>query len=509
MRLGLTALAVAAGAAALVVAFAPLDLWPLGLVALGPLWLAVRHARARRAFGLGLLMGALTYAGGFYWVTNTLRDFAAMGWPLTLALLALLCLAGGAAVGLWAVVASVLWRRTALPALLVAPPLWAAVEHLWPTLFPWHLGDSLHGCNTLAQLADLGGMSGLSLLCATAGVGLAETLARLRAGTPRCDALRPAAAAVVALALGAAYGAWRGADVAAQAAVAPRATVGVVQGNIGIYDKERVGLAERNTRQFLALSHDLVARGAELVVWPETTVQEPVWLGQPVAPPYVRLAAPLLTGGLAARQEGPRLEWYNVAYLVERGVVRGLVPKNRLLLFGEYLPFERLVPGLRRLFPHAGALTPGRTSQTLVSGRARIGVLICYEDVLPAFARAVAAQAPAPNLLVNVTNDSWFGRSTEPYEHAYLASFRAIELRRSLVRATNTGLSCLIDPRGRMIARGGLFQAETLIAAVPLLEGQTVYARLGDWPALAGIAAGLGLAALAFARRRRAPVEPS
>jgi apolipoprotein N-acyltransferase len=500
---------VAAGAAALVVAFPPFDVWPLGLCALVPLWLAVRRARPLRALALGLLMGALTYAGGFYWVTTTLRDFAYMGWPLTLGLLALLCLYGGLAVGLWALGASVVAGRTGLPALLVAPPLWVAIEHLWPMLFPWHLGASLHGCNTLAQAADLGGMSGLSLLCVTAAIGLAETLVRLREGAPRGRALRPAAVAAALLVAAAGYGTWRGADIAARMAAAPRLAVGVVQGNIGIYDKERAGMEEANVRRFVELSQGLVAAGTDLVVWPETAVQQLVALGRPVAPRGVGLPVPLLTGGLAVRPDGGRREYFNVAYLVAGGELRGLVPKNRLMLFGEYLPLERTFPGLRRAFPHAGALTPGTWTRVLETGRARLGVLICYEDVVPAFAREVAALQPAPNLLVNVTNDSWFGRTAEPFQHAALASFRAIELRRSLVRATNTGLSCLVDPRGRVIAHGGLFRAETVAASVPLLEGRTLYARLGDWPALASAALALVCLALAAARRRRPGPVPA
>jgi apolipoprotein N-acyltransferase len=509
MRRLVAPLGVVGGAAALVLAFPPLDLWPLAFVALVPLWLAVREGSGRRAFLLGWLMGFLIYVGGFYWVTTTLRDFAYMGWPATLALLTLMCLYGGLSVGLWAAAAVSLGRRTRLPALLVAPPLWIGVEHLWPLIFPWHLGGSLHGAGTLAQAADLGGMSGLSLVVATVGVGLGETAARLRGGMPARVALRPAAVGLGLLAVVAGYGLARDAQIASLVAAAPKARVGIVQGNIGIYDKERADLADRNTRSFVALSAPLVERGVDLLVWPETAVQELMTLGQPVPPPYLRVGAPLLTGGLAERLEGGRLELYNVAYLLEGDAVRGLVAKNHLLLFGEYLPFERTFPGLRRVFPHASALTPGRHTQVLGVGRLRLGVLVCYEDVIPSFARRVANLAERPNLLVNLTNDSWFGRSSEPYQHAGLASFRAIELRRTLVRATNTGISCIVDPRGRVTTRGGLFRVETLLGDAPLLEVRTLYARLGDWPAWLGLGWALVLAGLAARRRGRPASEPA
>ncbi|MBI5480664.1 MAG: apolipoprotein N-acyltransferase [Deltaproteobacteria bacterium] len=508
MRRLLAPLGVGGGAAALILAFPPLDLGPLAFAALVPLWLAIREGSGRRAFLLGWLMGFLTYVGGFYWVTTTLRDFAYMGWPATLALLTLMCLYGGLSVASWAAATVTLARRTALPALVVAPPLWIGVEHLWPLIFPWHLGGALHGAGTLAQAADLGGMSGLSLLVATVGVGLGETAARLHGGVPARVALRPAAAGLALLAVVAGYGLARDAQIESLVAAAPTARVGIVQGNIGIYDKERGGLFDRNTRSFVALSAPLVERGVELLVWPETAVQEPVFLGHPTPPPYLRVGAPLLTGGIAERPEGGRPEYYNVAYLLEGKSVRGLVAKNHLMLFGEYLPFERTFPGLRRAFPHAGALTPGRHTQVLTVGRLRLGVLVCYEDVIPSFARRVANLEGRPNLLVNLTNDSWFGRSSEPYQHAGLASFRAIELRRTLVRATNTGISGIVDPRGRVTTRGGLFRVETLRGAAPLLEVRTLYARVGDWPAWLALAWVLVLIGLAVrGGRRGSPAE--
>jgi apolipoprotein N-acyltransferase len=453
-------LGVLAGAAAVVVSFPPLGRAPLVLIALVPLWGAVRNAPARRAFLLGLAMGTATYAGGFYWVSTTLRDFAFMSWPLTFGLLALFCLYGGCAWGLWALGSRCL-MRAGVPALLAAPALFVSIEHAWPMLFPWHLGGGLGGWNTVAQIADLGGMSGLSLVCVLVNVGLVETWVRLRARMPSRAALRPFVLAVLVLGLAGGYGSWRARHIDRLMAAAPRLRIGVVQGNIGIYDKERAHLAAGNTRRFLTLSEPLATRGAELIVWPETAIQQPTSVEHPRAPASVHLSVPLLTGGLAYSEVGPRRKLFNVAYLVEGGAVRGLTPKNRLLLFGEHLPFEQRFPRLRRIFPNAGALDAGTWSRVPETGRVRLGVLICYEDVIPSYVRATAALTPSPNLLVNLTNDSWFGRSTEPFQHATLASFRAIELRRGLVRATNTGLSCLIDARGRIVRHGGLCAAET------------------------------------------------
>jgi apolipoprotein N-acyltransferase len=109
-------------------------------------------------------------------------------------------------------------------------------------------------------------------------------------------------------------------------------------------------------------------------------------------------------------------------------------------------------------------------------------MLICYEDLLPAYARRVAVHNP--NVLINLTNDAWFGKTAEPEHHLNLALMRSVEYRRWLLRSTNTGISVFIDAVGRRVAQTRLDDAETLLRAVPLLEGQTVYARLGDWPLL-------------------------
>jgi apolipoprotein N-acyltransferase len=141
--------------------------------------------------------------------------------------------------------------------------------------------------------------------------------------------------------------------------------------------------------------------------------------------------------------------------------------------------------------------------RALPLGPYRIGVLICYEDILPGFARRVVRET-RPHLLVNLTNDAWFGDTNEPWIHLALAKLRAVEHRRFLARATNTGVSAVIDPAGRVVTRSGTFTRETLQAEVALLDTTTVYARVGDWPSWAAV---LAVTVLASFPRRRVPAE--
>lgn len=174
---------------------------------------------------------------------------------------------------------------------------------------------------------------------------------------------------------------------------------------------------------------------------------------------------------------------YNSALLLDgKGNVLGMHDKAFLLMFGEYLPFGERFPWLYDLSPETSRFQPGTRTAPLELGKARMGMLICYEDLVPRYARRIAAHNP--NVFVNLTNDAWFGKTEEPYHHLNLALMRTVEYRRWLLRSTNTGVSVFIDAVGLRVAETSLDGAETLLQDVPLLEDRTVYASMGDWPLL-------------------------
>ncbi|MSP93254.1 MAG: apolipoprotein N-acyltransferase [Myxococcales bacterium] len=209
--------------------------------------------------------------------------------------------------------------------------------------------------------------------------------------------------------------------------------------------------------------------------------------------------APLLfgaithSGTLPLRQAGCT-DCYNTALLLgPDGEVLDKYDKAFLLMFGEYLPFGEMLPQLYALSPETSRFQPGtRTApivlQTPRGDVARLGMLICYEDLVPRYAKKVATHDP--HVLVNMTNDAWFGKTAEPEHHLNLALIRTVEYRRWLLRSTNTGISVFIDAVGRRVVETSLDGEETLLRDVPLLTGRTVYAALGDW-ALLGLALGL------------------
>lgn len=204
-------------------------------------------------------------------------------------------------------------------------------------------------------------------------------------------------------------------------------------------------------------------------------------------------AAPLLFGALTQGKPTPTgrghcEDCYNSAVLMATdGEVVAMHDKAFLLAFGEYMPFGDRFPKLYELSPETSHFQFGKRTAPIEwkvdsQRTARLGMLICYEDLLPRYARRVAAHNP--NVLVNLTNDAWFGQTAEPEHHLNLALMRAVEYRRWLIRSTNTGISVLIDSAGRRVKETALTGAETLLHDIPLLEQRTWYATLGDWPLL-------------------------
>jgi apolipoprotein N-acyltransferase len=199
------------------------------------------------------------------------------------------------------------------------------------------------------------------------------------------------------------------------------------------------------------------------------------------------------------RPEGGHMSFSSSLLLDSRGRIAGRYDKQKLLMFGEYLPFGETFPILYRWSPNSGRFAAGRSHEPLVWQGHRITALICYEDILPSLVNRMVWSAD-PELLLNQTNDAWFLESVEPRIHLGLSRFRAIEHRRYLVRATNTGPSGIVDPAGRVTLLGQSFREQALVGEARFLRGRTVYEALGDAPWW--VATAFSVAA-AFASRNR------
>jgi apolipoprotein N-acyltransferase len=265
---------------------------------------------------------------------------------------------------------------------------------------------------------------------------------------------------------------------------APPLRLALIQPNIGIDEKGDAASSQAHLRLQIDMSLATLPQQPDLIIWPESSYPTAVSgqaqrLSLPPLPARPH-ATHWLLGALTVAGRGEARQVFNSALLVGPDArVLGRYDKQQLLAFGEYIPWQRYLPFLRHISPAIGDLTAGTGGVVTLPSGLSIGPLICYEDILPGLGRRAARQGAA--LLVNLTNDAWFGPTRAPYLHRLLAAFRAVENRLYLVRVTNTGLTSVIDPLGREPAAVPIYQPHTLVHTVQPLHLQTVYRRFGDW----------------------------
>jgi apolipoprotein N-acyltransferase len=459
-------------------AFPGASLWPLSFVALVPLLVALRGQTPRRAALLGLAQGASLSLGGFYWLLGTLQRFSGFPRPICAIFMLAICAYQGGRVALLGLLHA---RATArgwpsAPAFALA---FVASELVYPLLFPWYLGACVHSAPALLQVADLGGPYLVGLCLVAPNLALAEVLhARLER---RSIARRLVAAGLAIPAIAALYGAIRLRRIDAAIDAAEPITIGIVQINQPI-EGHALALARQ-----LELTRSLRDAGASLVLWSEGADARdyPEDRYEELAKRELthRFGVPAIIGtGIHRRTATLRGSYFNTALLSDaEGTIVGRYDKQLLLAFGEYLPLGATFPILYRWSPRSGRFSPGISLDPLVLGAHRVSVVICYEDLFPAYVNRMVRHAD-PDLIVNLTNDTWFGDTTEPLEHLALAQLRAVEHRRYLVRATNSGLSAIVDAAGRIVMRGSQFREEALLGEARWLRQRTGYELVGDAP---------------------------
>jgi apolipoprotein N-acyltransferase len=490
----------------------------LGFVAPACFFFALRGLAPRAALGLGLLVGFAAYASLLHWlyviVTEHVQGRPGIG-VAAVAIFGGYSALGSALVGgAGAVLAA---RGRATPLRLAA--LWVAADHLRAVLFsgfPWvTLGYSQHQNAWLLGLAPWTGVYGLSFAAALGGAGLAA----LAGGERRRAAL--ALAGVAALhGLGALSLALGGDDSADG-----RLRVAVAQGNIGQRDKWDQDRVPETLEIYAALSRSARADGAELVVWPETAIPGSPQVGPALAQwlsDFTRDTGLLLVTGAVGvervRPDSDELRYLDSAYAYASGTLLDRYDKVRLVPFGEFIPFAEVLGRIYRPIATGMAqagVSPGAENRVVVlplpDGRElRVGIPICYELLFPDTVRRFAAAGA--QLLLGITNDVHFGRTGGPYQFLAMSSLRAAETGLWMARAANSGVSAVIDPRGRVRAATPLFERTALAADVPLRPphaAPTFYARHGDvFARLAWLGLGLALIGPGVARWLRAAAAP-
>ena len=472
--------------------------FPLTWIALVPLlWLVWGARGPLQAFLLAWLVGALANLLGFYWVDHTVRVFG--GFPHGLSEFILLLFAASASLPI-AVFGPLARLCGPGPLQLFPALLWVAIEFSFPQLFPWHLANSQSQFLALIQSADLVGPYGTSFLLVWFN---SVFYTALFSPKPRARSLLTSSAVIGIVMIGdLAYGHFRLKGIEAEMRASRTLDIAAIQGSIDIRYKWNLAFLESNLKSYLELTRK--SQDASLFLWPESAVE--AWLPEEIKQlpaeivPVLPQGSSLIFGVRSFRgnPDLPGAKAFNSAFLVDsEGRVQGRYHKQVLLAFGEYIPFAPLLSKLPGLSPIGEGFSSGEGPRTLdLPGGIRVAPLICYEDIMPELARRFVGEKGA-DLLVNLTNDAWFGDTVAPWQHARLAQWRAIETRRTLVRVTNTGVTTVINPKGEMLQALPTFSPGVLTTKVEIMSGETPYVRFGDWVAWTM----LGASALIILRR--------
>ncbi|MBU1004160.1 MAG: apolipoprotein N-acyltransferase [Proteobacteria bacterium] len=450
------------------------------LLPIGLLLAAQKAPSPKSAFKRGWLIGAAAFAGSLYWIALPVHDFGQLPWVLAVPCPILIGLVLGLYHGLFCLGIRLVKGRLTWPMLaLWAGSSWWLLELLRGVLltgFPWlTLASAFSPWPFAIQAAAIVGSYGLSGMLTTAAI-------LLPLGTGLLS--RQRLAGTLILALLAATGFW---TLSTPLPETDTASVLLIQGNIDQSLKWDETYRNATLARYETLTRGEALRTKpDLIIWPETALpfylQNLDSLSLSVRNLAKELGTPILTGSPAFAflpgQQKPVL--YNRAYLVEAsGQLGAHYDKEHLVPFGEYIPFGQYLPFVTKLVQGVGDFVPGDNAGPLPSGALRSGVLLCYETIFPALAQNRVASGS--NLLVNISNDAWFGRSSAPIQHLHLSVLRAVEQRRSIARCTNTGISAFIDPQGHIRSATQLFRAAAVTRTdVPVLSTLTFFHRHYD-----------------------------
>jgi len=480
-----------------ILAFPLPNLYILSWIAIAPLLVAILSAQRpdtlqlrgeerllpaslRQAFLLGYVCGILWYAGTCYWVFSTMKQYGGIGGAGAFGLLLLFCLYLALYHGFFALIIALLAKSSTRLALVLSPLFWVAVELARTRIsgFPWDLLGTVQADNfALARISRFTGVYGVSFEIMVVNAAFAAALLLRRSRRNRLLLAAIAAAFVLQVSR------WMPAPP-----LPADHTAVLVQENIPVLDNGdwtqqffddtvadliRLSLAPSNGE----------TQHPELVVWPESPA--PFYSDDQKFRTWMQALASdkhayIIAGTLGVNGEGEHRQIYNSASLIApSGAFVGRYDKIRLVPFGEYVPFENLLFFAQSLVKEVGHFSRGNQRNTLELDGHKAGVFICYESVFPEEVRQFAANGA--QVFVNISNDEWFGAYNAPGQHLNMARMRAIENGRWVLRATNSGITVAIDPKGRVVARLSPGLRAALTAPYSFRSETTLYTRYGDW----------------------------
>ena len=480
------------GGGLLVLSFPSFDIFPLAWIALAPLLVMIYDKPRGESFKIGLVFGLVYFFGTVYWIYYSVNHFGSIALVPSLIIVLILSLYLSLYTAAFCSLYSIIIKKTDLPALLVAPVLWTALELLRSyafTGFPWSsLGYSQYLFLVFIQSADIVGIYGISFLVVAVNGAIADYFimkerTRERPLYSRLYTYAGWSILVVAILANTAYGFYR----LHQQRPGSSLKVAVVQGNIEqdkkwdrAYQTYVIDVYRKLTLD--VTGHSEGVAGPDLVVWPETAV--PFYFGadkqrsEELADFQRNLDTYLLFGSVL-KKSGPKEDYSNSTVLLTKdGTVSYIYDKIHMVPFGEYVPLRSVLFFVDKLVVGIGDFLPGDSYIKAVTPFGSFGTPICYEIAFPGLVRKFYIKGG--DFIVTVTNDAWFGRTNGPYQHFSMGVFRAIENRKPVIRAANTGISGFINSNGEILANTSLFSRTALKADIMTDRTLTFYTKYGD-----------------------------
>lgn len=478
------------------------DLEPLGWIALIPLIGAAVYSKTlKEAFLAGLLAGLAAYSGLCYWIVNTLVSYGGINYFASFLLFLLLNFYLALYWAFFTLLLKKLSQR-GYSILLTAPSLWVALEYLRTYLFtghPWTLIAYTQYKNIHAiQLADHLGVYGISfILVLFSALSFQIIVLYLK---EKKTAYKEVAGLLLLPVITFSYGIIKIKDYQS---TEQTFTAGLIQGNIEQGKKWDAQYKGKTIAIYEDLSRKarMEAGKLDIIVWPETAVpfyfQRPDGLRSRIMQLSGKLDSPLIFGSPAySFGEDRKVNYLNSAFLISPDRKKRIIEvvdrydKIHLVPFGEYVPLKKLLFFIEKFTHGIGDFTPGKGVMTLnikAGGSEAVnlsfGPLICYEAIFPDLVRQFVKKGA--NVLVNITNDGWYGKTSAPYQHLSAVAFRSVENGVYTLRAANTGVTAIIDPLGRIVKETEIFEEAFITGQISISQKKTFYTRYGDLFAMA------------------------
>lgn len=474
---------------ALVFCFPNFDLGFMAFFALFPFLVSLYGKSNRSAFLSGFLLGLPYFFGTNYWVYHSISKYGGVNVITSYLLVLLLAMYLSLFTGIFAALYASRIKKTSLPAMLIAPVLWVVLEYLRSfalTGYPYSLiGYTQYGFLEFIQIADLTGVYGVSFLVLAVNGALADffILKRRTAEMPLFHKNHTVIGYILlAIALGATM--MYGTEMLDKEVTGKPLNTVIVQPNIEQNIKWDPAYQGEVLKTLETLTRKTVTPETDLIIWPETAL--PFYYERDKENTrrfrsFVRkISKPLLTGTITVYtdKEGEITLGNSAIVMNKKGKEAFRYGKIHLVPFGEYVPLKKYIGFIDKLVVGIGDYRAGDNFSKATVKKKKVASVICYEVAFPNLVRKFFKKDG--DALVVITNDAWFGRTTGPYHHVAMSVFRAVENRKPVLRAANTGVSGFIDSRGRIEKSTEIFTRTAINHAVITDNTRSVYSRFGD-----------------------------